>query len=71
LFCGRSEARSNTWAEGVRRGMEWCCNTHGAAADQRRRSNGASAMEEEEMKMVVGHDNGNGKLCIQNPNDER
>jgi len=28
-------------------------------------------MEEEEMKTVVGRDDGNEKLHIQNPNDER
>jgi len=46
--------------------------THGATAYQRRRSSGASTMEEEEeMKTAVGHNNGNEKLRIQNPNDER
>jgi len=28
-------------------------------------------MEEEEMKTTVGRDDGDEKLCIQNPNDER
>jgi len=45
-------------------------STHGATAYQRRRSSGASTMEEEEMKTAVGRDDGNGKLRIQNPNDE-
>jgi len=45
--------------------------THGTTVDQQRRSSGTSKMEEEEMKMTVGHDDGNGKLRIQNPNDER
>ncbi|QCD82005.1 hypothetical protein DEO72_LG2g2337 [Vigna unguiculata] len=70
--CGSAEGVKLDLIPGLKVcGARWSgASTHGAAAYQRRRSSGASTMEEE-MKTTVRRDDGNGKLRIQNPNDER